>query len=400
MTTLGHERGGAGDDAHLGFEREFWELVETARKHGKNTDPLVRQQLAWAYTSVAAHALQRTAHAGPGRCRDGRRARRRRSPSCSGASTTSASARSRSASRAPTRCCGRTAPGYPTGRWQNVFLSSRAGTIYSGHQRDPAQHHRRARARAAQGAAAAGLTASASTGRVSRPSTNGRSIRPCHTSRVASQAPSRLTGPSVPGIWCASWSRRRGCASSSRRAASPSSARPTHSGWARFVMASERGDGLHRAADPRPSSPSQRVRPARPRASLRDLAEPVRPGVHPGADRRGGERARRRGRGGRARRGRARLRLPRDRPGRAGRWRSGWSPGPPRTGSPCSARTAWASSTRTPARAVRADRPAAAAGRPGGDRAAERRPGQRGADLRPVARDRRQHARPRWATRP
>ena len=52
MTTLGHERGGRATVAHLGFEREFWELVETARKRGKTGDPLVRQQLAWAYTQV------------------------------------------------------------------------------------------------------------------------------------------------------------------------------------------------------------------------------------------------------------------------------------------------------------------------------------------------------------
>src|ERR1700722_3692659 len=52
MTTLGHERGGRATVQHLGYEREYWELVETARKRGKNTSPLVRQQLAWAYTQV------------------------------------------------------------------------------------------------------------------------------------------------------------------------------------------------------------------------------------------------------------------------------------------------------------------------------------------------------------
>ena len=41
MTTLGYERGGDASTAHLGYEREFWELVETARKHGKTTDSLV-----------------------------------------------------------------------------------------------------------------------------------------------------------------------------------------------------------------------------------------------------------------------------------------------------------------------------------------------------------------------
>ena len=52
MTTLGNERGGRATVAHLGFEREFWELAETARKRGKTSDPLIRQQLAWAYTQV------------------------------------------------------------------------------------------------------------------------------------------------------------------------------------------------------------------------------------------------------------------------------------------------------------------------------------------------------------
>src|SRR5256885_14934430 len=52
MTTLGHERGGRATVAHLGFEREFWQLAETARKRGKTADPLVRQELAWAYTQV------------------------------------------------------------------------------------------------------------------------------------------------------------------------------------------------------------------------------------------------------------------------------------------------------------------------------------------------------------
>jgi len=52
MTTLGHERGGSATVQHLRYEREFWELVETARHNGRISDPLVRQQLAQAYTSV------------------------------------------------------------------------------------------------------------------------------------------------------------------------------------------------------------------------------------------------------------------------------------------------------------------------------------------------------------
>jgi alkylation response protein AidB-like acyl-CoA dehydrogenase len=34
------------------LEREFWELVQTARDNGQNRDPHVRQQLAWAYAQV------------------------------------------------------------------------------------------------------------------------------------------------------------------------------------------------------------------------------------------------------------------------------------------------------------------------------------------------------------
>ena len=52
MTTLGYERGSRATTGYLGFEREFWALAETARKTGRNADPLVRQQLAWAYTQV------------------------------------------------------------------------------------------------------------------------------------------------------------------------------------------------------------------------------------------------------------------------------------------------------------------------------------------------------------
>lgn len=52
MTTLGSERGGNATTQHVRFEREFWALVEAARKLGRTEDPLVRQRLAWAYTHV------------------------------------------------------------------------------------------------------------------------------------------------------------------------------------------------------------------------------------------------------------------------------------------------------------------------------------------------------------
>jgi alkylation response protein AidB-like acyl-CoA dehydrogenase len=50
MTTLGYERGGDAMTAHLGFERDVWELIKVARTNGKASDPLVRQRLAWCYT--------------------------------------------------------------------------------------------------------------------------------------------------------------------------------------------------------------------------------------------------------------------------------------------------------------------------------------------------------------
>lgn len=42
----------------LDAEREFWDLVDLARQYGRSGDPLVRQQLAWAYSQVRIiHAL-------------------------------------------------------------------------------------------------------------------------------------------------------------------------------------------------------------------------------------------------------------------------------------------------------------------------------------------------------
>jgi alkylation response protein AidB-like acyl-CoA dehydrogenase len=52
MTTLGHERSGSATTSAMRYEKQFWALVETARKNGKTNDPVVRQQLAWAYANV------------------------------------------------------------------------------------------------------------------------------------------------------------------------------------------------------------------------------------------------------------------------------------------------------------------------------------------------------------
>ena len=52
MTTLGNERGGNATTQHVRFQKEFWDLVEEARKRGRTDDPVVRQELAWAYSNV------------------------------------------------------------------------------------------------------------------------------------------------------------------------------------------------------------------------------------------------------------------------------------------------------------------------------------------------------------
>ena len=131
MTTLGHERGGRATVAHLGFEREFWELVETARKRGKTADPLVRQRLAWAYTQVELmrfSGLRTLAQLAAGRPPG---------PEASVAKLFWSEYHKRLGEIAMSieGADGLLRPdgdGYPVSSWQSVFLGSRAGTIYSG----------------------------------------------------------------------------------------------------------------------------------------------------------------------------------------------------------------------------------------------------------------------------
>jgi alkylation response protein AidB-like acyl-CoA dehydrogenase len=131
MTTLGHERGGNATVAHLAFQREFWDLVETARKRGKAGDPLVRQQLAWAYTQAEImrfSGLRTLAQVAKGRPPG---------PEASVAKLFWSEYHKRlgeiaigiEGSDGLLRPDG---DGYAVSKWQNVFLSSRAGTIYSG----------------------------------------------------------------------------------------------------------------------------------------------------------------------------------------------------------------------------------------------------------------------------
>ena len=131
MTTLGHERGGSATVAHLAYEREFWELVETARKRGKTDDPLIRQQLAWAYTQVQLmrySGLRTLAQVATGRALG---------PEASVAKLFWSEYHKKlgEIAMAIEGADGLTRPagdGYAVTSWQGVFLSSRAGTIFSG----------------------------------------------------------------------------------------------------------------------------------------------------------------------------------------------------------------------------------------------------------------------------
>jgi alkylation response protein AidB-like acyl-CoA dehydrogenase len=131
MTTLGFERGGRASTQHLSFEREFWELAEAARKNGRAADPLVRQQLAWAYTQVqlmrfnGLRALARAAEGEPP------------GPEASITKLFWSEYHRRFGEIAlaivgPGALLRPEGPGYPTGTWQDVYLRSRAETIFAG----------------------------------------------------------------------------------------------------------------------------------------------------------------------------------------------------------------------------------------------------------------------------
>jgi alkylation response protein AidB-like acyl-CoA dehydrogenase len=131
MTTLGYERGGSATIMHLAYEREFWELVETARKRGKTTDPEIRQKLAWAYSQVEIMrfaGLRALAQLAQGR-RPGPEASINKLFWSEYHKKLGEIAMDIEGTDALIRPDG---PGYATTPWQNVFLASRAGTIYSG----------------------------------------------------------------------------------------------------------------------------------------------------------------------------------------------------------------------------------------------------------------------------
>src|SRR6201989_3071755 len=126
MTTLGHERGGRATVGHLGYEREVWHLTETARKRGE-----AARQLAVAATQVdlmGFSGLRTLAQVAAGRPPG---------PEASVAKLFWSEYHKRLGEIAIgiEGADGLLRPegdGYPVTVWQSVFLSSRAGTIYSG----------------------------------------------------------------------------------------------------------------------------------------------------------------------------------------------------------------------------------------------------------------------------
>jgi len=133
MTTLGNERGGGATTQHLRYERELWELVDEARKRGKAADALVRQDLAWAFTHVELMRYQGI------RLLSTLAARREPGPEASVSKLFWSEYHKRFGEIAmgilgADGMAGRGAADgeYSLPRWQSTFVSSRAGTIFSG----------------------------------------------------------------------------------------------------------------------------------------------------------------------------------------------------------------------------------------------------------------------------
>jgi alkylation response protein AidB-like acyl-CoA dehydrogenase len=134
MTTLGNERGGQATTQHLRYEREFWDLVDEAGKRGRTDDPLVRQDLAWAFTRVEIMRYQGL------RLLSTLAAQREPGPGASVAKLFWSEYHKRLGETAidvlgadgMLAGVDRGGDGYRLARWQSTFIGSRAGTIFSG----------------------------------------------------------------------------------------------------------------------------------------------------------------------------------------------------------------------------------------------------------------------------
>jgi alkylation response protein AidB-like acyl-CoA dehydrogenase len=131
MTALSYERGAGATTQHLSYLPEFWALVDQARKRDAITDPQVRQRLAWAYTNVE---LMRYA----GLQSMSRLLAGREPGVVSSVNKLHWSEYQRELGEFAIELdddfglIRPDGPGYPLTRWQDLYLSSRGGTIYSG----------------------------------------------------------------------------------------------------------------------------------------------------------------------------------------------------------------------------------------------------------------------------
>jgi alkylation response protein AidB-like acyl-CoA dehydrogenase len=134
QSTLNFERGASGRASsllRLAREEEFWALVDEVRARGLDKDPVVRQQLAWAYSQV--EIMRYTWHRTNSEFEAGREPGRqvstwklfwseyhtRFADMAMGILGTSQMARAEGADQ-------------PLTRWQDAMLTSRSGTIYAG----------------------------------------------------------------------------------------------------------------------------------------------------------------------------------------------------------------------------------------------------------------------------
>ncbi len=126
LTTLGNERSGRATGQQLARAREFWELAAAAAAAGLTTDPLVRQKLAWAYTEteLLRFGRLRMLSDAPGASADIWKLQWSEYQQKLGELAMSLFGAS-----SLIRPDGE---GYPTTRWQDTFLASRAATIYAG----------------------------------------------------------------------------------------------------------------------------------------------------------------------------------------------------------------------------------------------------------------------------
>jgi alkylation response protein AidB-like acyl-CoA dehydrogenase len=131
MTTLGNERGGSATTQHVRYLKEFWDAVDVSREKGRAGDPLVRQELAWAYTHCEIMRFQGL------RTLSDVVAKKEPGPGSALNKMFWSEYHQRFAERMQNVIGAESmirpdGEGYATSRWQGSFLSSRSSTIWGG----------------------------------------------------------------------------------------------------------------------------------------------------------------------------------------------------------------------------------------------------------------------------